>query len=392
MNRYLQIRVEGKNVYRFIKRLNEHHIELFHIEYHGINEVDIKIKKEDYSDIQKIKTIYHIKPINVYGIDKLKQRCREYRYLILAIFICFVFFIFLTHVIFEVQVIHNDKEIRDLLTEELQKYGIEKHHMKKSYDELKQIKSKILNQYRDKIEWLEIKEVGVKYVVRVEERIITKTKENKRKQNIVSNHNALILKIDAEGGDIVKNVYDYVKPGDVIISGEISLNEEVKKQVTAKGKVYGEVWYTVSAEYPLHYQEEKLTGKEKKVWSINFLNKKIELFQLHPFKNKKIEATTILKNNLLPISITYENQKELHVIDENYTKEEAIDKAISHVRNKIEKKLTEKEKIIDVKKLKVDQNNSKIIVDLFVTVYKDIGVEEKIPEKKESKKEDVSSH
>ena len=40
--------------------------------------------------------------------------------------------------------------------------------------------------------------------------------------------------------------------------------------------------------------------------------------------------------------------------------------------DEIEKDLNEKEYIIDIKKLKVSENNSKIKVDFFVSVYKDI--------------------
>lgn len=392
MKHYFQIKVTGKNVYRFIKRMHDHKIELFNIQYNGLNEVNIKIKKEDYSLVKKIRTIYEIKVINLYGVDKLKEQFKKFRYLFLFIALGVVLLLFLSNIIFEVEIVHNDKKIRQLLTEELEKHGIEKHHMKKSYDEIKKIKSDILNKYRDQIEWLEIKEVGVKYIVRVEERIITRVKQNKRKQNIVSKHNALILRIDANQGEIVKNIYDYVKPGDVIISGEILLNEEVKKEVTASGKVYGEVWYTTTVEFPLHYQESKVTGRKKKVWSLNLFHKKIELFTFHPYKHKKIKAKKILASNLLPISLTYEDQQELYVIDEKYSKKEAEEKAILYARRKIESTLLEKEKIINIKKLKVDQNNSKIILELFVTVYKDIGMEQKIEKKKESKDVDVRNN
>ena len=53
-------------------------------------------------------------------------------------------------------------------------------------------------------------------------------------------------------------------------------------------------------------------------------------------------------------------------------------KAIQKVKDKINSNLSEKEYINDIKKLKVEENNSKIILELFVSVcenitdYKDI--------------------
>ena len=41
-------------------------------------------------------------------------------------------------------------------------------------------------------------------------------------------------------------------------------------------------------------------------------------------------------------------------------------------RSKIEETLSEKEYIMDEKSLKIDLKDSKIIVDMFYTVYKDI--------------------
>ena len=94
----------------------------------------------------------------------------------------------------------------------------------------------------------------------------------------------------------------------------------------------------------------------------------------NPFEEKKIRAKTILKNNVFPISFQYETQKEVVTIKQNLTKEEAINKALEEIKKKIEESLKEKEYIISIKKLKVEENNSKIIVEAFVSVYKNIGV------------------
>ena len=82
-----------------------------------------------------------------------------------------------------------------------------------------------LIEYKDKIDWLEIERVGTKYVIRVEERILNEKKQNKVNQNIIASKSGIIKKIEAKEGQIVKNKNDYVKKGDVIISGNIYISK-----------------------------------------------------------------------------------------------------------------------------------------------------------------------
>ena len=166
----------------------------------------------------------------------------------------------------------------------------------------------------------------------------------------------------AESGDVLKRKNDYVKRGDIIISGTISLNEDVKSSLPAKGVVYGEVWYNVKVEMPYYNYEKIKTGKKNNVITLKILNHRFEL----------IKSKTLLKSNLIPISLNKEFQEETVVSEKVYLKEEAIAQTEKKAKEEIQKKLDEKEKIISIKKLHVSENNSKIIVDYFVTVYKNI--------------------
>ena len=62
------------------------------------------------------------------------------------------------------------------------------------------------------------------------------------------------------------------------------------------------------------------------------------------------------------------------------TKNEAIDKAIELGNTKMKERLKGKEKIIDIKTLKTTQKNSKMVVDMFFTVYEDITAYAEIKE------------
>lgn len=380
------VSVEGRDVYSFLKRIKDKEIELEQIEYISIHKMKILLSKQDYLRLKKIKTSYEIKIEKVKGREEVKNFFHKHIIFLISLLISSFFLYFLSIRITEVEVIHSDSSLRLLLQDALKKADIKEHAFVKSYDQIERIKKEILENYKEQLEWIEIKRVGTKYVVRVEERILPEEKENRDPTNIVSNSYAIIKKIEASHGDIIKNIEDYVRPGDVLISGEIKLNEEVKETIHAQGEVYGEVWYHTTVEYPYVYEEIKETGKKKEVYTLTFLGKRIEFTKDH-YVEKKIDSKTILKHNLLPISFTKEKQTEVIVIKQNLTKEEAEKKALEEIEKKIKETLTEKEYIISIKKLKVEENQSKIILEAFASVYKNIGVSEKIVKLEEENKE-----
>lgn len=372
INSKVRVKITGKNIDRFINRLIKNGFTLFDLKQISRKSLIILIPYVELEKLDKIKTVYDIEVLDYKGAKEIKNKLIKNKYIIISLIIGFIIFRILTSLIFDVEVIHNDSNLRNLVLEELEQNGIKKLSFKKSYKSINEIKENILTKYKDNIEWIEIEENGTKYTVRLEERIDNNIIPDNKIQDIVSSSDALILSVEADSGEILRNINDYVHKGDVIISHNISFNGEVKNTVKAVGKVYGEVWYNVSVSYPFHYRKEIKTEEKKKVLSFYFFDKKIELFNFNKYKNKSVKENTILKNNIFPIKLTLETQTKVEVIDEINTKEEALKKAEEKAKNQINEGLSGEEHIIDIKKLKVSENESKIIVDYFVSVYKDI--------------------
>lgn len=366
------LKITGRNPKNFIKKLISHHIEIH--EMHSIHPsyIKIRIAKKDYEKVLELKTIYEITLIDTGGIIKIRKTILSYQTFLLAFLFGFCILFFLSHLIFSVEIVHTNKEIQALLLEELEAHHLQKGHFRKNYKEIEKIKEKIIQKNKDKIEWLEIERIGTKYVVRVEMRKKEPVKKKLGQKDVISKKSAVILKIDAQNGEIVKNVGDYVAKGETIISGAIRLNDEVKGYIGASGKVYGEVWYKVNITYPYKRNESYPTGRKKKVYTLHFLKKRFELFNFDSYKNKDIKSKTIWKNNFLPIYLTKEEQREKKVIRKTYTKKEATQNALKLAREKLSKTLHVNEYIIDQKNLKVTEKNSKIIIDVFYSVCEDI--------------------
>lgn len=375
----IKINIKGRKIERFIKRLADNKINIYNMEMINRNEANIVILKSDYLKVLNIKSIYEFNIVDGSGMIKIRKTLKLNSLILVFLVIGIIVLQILSRMIFSIEVIHTDKSIRNKMLSELENYGLKIHAFKKSYDEVQKIKEQILTNHKDDIEWLEIENIGTKYIVRLEERKIKNNEESNEKRHVIASKNAIIKKIEAENGEIVKEINSYVNAGDIIISGNITLNEQVKNTVSASGHVYGEVWYKVKVDYPLAYSEKHETGNSQKRLVFNFLNKSYEL-GFKKYKDKNVSSKTLLKHIFLPISLTYDNQREVIAIDEVYTIEQAIKKAEERAYVEINSKLNDKEKILSSKNLKVDVNDSKIELEIFFTVYEDITEYQKIEE------------
>ena len=368
----IKLRVSGKNVNRYLLRLSKNHISLLSVLKKSKDEYDILIYFKDYELAQKLNTIYDIHIIEYGGWEQEKKYLKKNKWIFLALIFSLLFLFFLSRLIFEVEIVTNDQAMKNRLLKELKELSIDKYHFQKSYQELQTIKTKLLETHHDDIEWLEIERIGTKYRVRFEPRIIAPDKKTTKERHLIAKKNAIIKKVESSTGQIVKGKNDYVKKGDIIVSGYISLNDSVKKTVSATGTVYGEVWYEVDVFFFFFYYEETKTGRKKEVYVIEFLSHRIELFNFHPFYDKIINSSTILEKRGFPIRFTKEKQEEVNIISSIETVEEATLKAVDLANKKIESKLNEEEYVLKYKIINREIENNGVRLKVFFSVYEDI--------------------
>ena len=378
LDKIVKIKVSGRNVYRFIDRLVKDKVYIYDLKIINIKNVIIKISYDDYLILKDKKSIYDIDLLDVYGKLKIKKYFKEHYVFIIFLIIGYVVLMFLSNFIFDVEVIHANFEIRELVYRELRKNGIEKYIFRKSYQELENIEKNILDNNKTKIEWIEINRSGTKYIVRVEERKIDKGKEKFEYQDIVSSKSGIITKVLAESGEIIKNTNDYIKGGEVVISGNITLPDGSSVLSRASGKVYAEVWYLVDVSYPYIYREEILTGRAKEVFLIKFLNKRISLFDFSKFNTFKKSDRILFGDIFKFLSFIKEKQYEMIVIDEFYTKEEVVVKAVERAVTRVKDTLREDEQIIKYRILSTYYDESKVNLKIFFSVNEEVSMVRKI--------------
>ena len=361
MNKYIIINVKN-NIKRFINKCNKYNIELYNINYIDKDNIIVKINKEDYKNI---KTYNYYSEIEIYrnvGIDYFFNRIDKLKYFILSFILCLVFTYLISNIILRINVIHSNKNIRELVSDELYEYGIKKYSIKKDFNQIEDIKNKILESNKDKLEWISITNIGMTYVVRVEERIIDKPKEENEYCNVVATKESLVTNIFSDKGDILVNVNDLVRKDDILISGNLILNEETKSYTCASGKIMGKVWYNTNITIKRDYLKKEYTGKKR----YNFIiNHKI----LKNNKYSKFDKKYIINNRFIKIYKEIEYKEKRY----KYNEIDSVNKALLEIDNKFKNKLNNNGKVLDKKILNKNINNKEINLNVFVITEENIG-------------------
>lgn len=379
----VRVKITGKNVNNYLKRLIANKIDLIDLKYNSHNEAVVTIKYSDYLKLKTVRSSYDVKVTNTYGKLRIRNKIKRSYILLSSIILGIALIIFLSNIIFSIEVIHTNKFVIELVSNELNKNGLKKYTFKKKYKEIKKIEDKILSDNKDKLEWISIENIGTKYVVRIEERKIKNENNDNIYQDIVASKSGVIKKIIALSGEKKCEIDNFVSKGDTIIKGSITKPNNEIILTHASGLVYAEVWYQISVEYPYQYKEEILTGNKKNIYYLKFINKRLELFNFKKYKNFQKEPKILLYNNIIPISLVKEKQYEVNIIDEIYTTEEVINKAITLAESRLMSSNKKIDKIDKVSIIKKEEYGSKIKLDLFISVIEEIG-EVKILNEEES--------
>lgn len=366
-----QLRISGKDTKRFLHYLIKRGCYFEKITFQD-EDIILLVDEQNWKKITSQKTVYEIKLQNVYGMVSFFQWIKRNSYLIFSFFLGIVLLLFLSNIIFEVEVVHSDEELRSFLLRELKQYEIHPFRFVVNYQKKEKIRNAILENNKSRLEWMELERRGVKYYIRVEERIIKKEKEKKKPQNIVAKKDGIILKIEASSGEIVKAVNTYVRKGDVIISGEIKKDDKVVDTVGAEGKVFAEVWYQVNITLPKHYYEEKKTNQSHYALNFTLFGTKYQLFPFHKYHDYQEKNQILMGDTLNFFSISINYQEEVNIIDKKYTKSNC-EKILNQIaREKVLNYIGSEGEILSQKNLKIIEKNSTIVSTVFFKVKEDI--------------------
>lgn len=353
MNKRIYLEVSNE-LNRFIKKCIDNNINLYNISYVK-DKMVVLIDVKDYLKIKRLNYYSKIRVVKYDGLLNIKKIIKDNMFYISVIFLSFIWMNLLTNYIVDIEIIHSNSGIRRLLKEELDKNNVKRFSLAYSFEELDNITKKILADNKNNLEWVSIKKDGMKYIVRAEERIIKSEEVSDKPRDIVASKDAYITKVISNKGNVLVRQGEYVKKGTVLISGKITLYEDVKGVTSASGSVYGNVWYESVVEIPKEISSERLTGKKR--YNLNVGNKILLRNKYQNFRQKNIREIKIFG-----LKIKFYREEEVEIIktktDDEY--------ALNRLKEEFDKKLNGKGVIIYQKVLKKEENNSTIKYRVFI--------------------------
>lgn len=379
---YKNIKIEGYYIEKFLNIITNRKIFLWGIKRKGNEQIYAKVGDSEFDKIIDIaeKNGINIEIINEKGLPNILKKYKKRKYFFILIAIFLVFLGISSNFIWNIEITGNEKINKDEILKMANDYGL-KIGMMKSKIETKNIINKI-RMNREDIAWIGIDFKGTNAIIKiVEAKEKPEIIDEKDYTNIVAKKDAIITKISAQNGTILKNVNDEVKKGDVLIAGYMQGNYTDKYYVHSIGEVKGKVKYSDTEKILKSEIIKNKTGKKEKKYSLKFNKIKINLYKKYS-KYKKYD-TIVTEKNLklfnnfyLPIEIIKYENEEVNENEITNSKEDAKNKGELMAKQKLEDNLKNNE-IVNSDTIITEYDNY-YEVKVTYEVIEDIATNEKI--------------
>lgn len=383
MNGFIVVKVEGLNPEKFINLCSRNGIILWDINKLSYTVIEFKMKHKEYKYLKEVirKTSSRTKIIKKKGFHFLYGKIKKRKFFIVGIAAFLVILLYLSNIVWIIDIKGDKKIPREHIYNTLKSSGLNEGILKNKIN-LREVESSVLKQINE-ISLINIKFIGTRAKVEIVERtmppnIIPLDKPT----NIVAVKNGVISKVLSYKGQTMVQAGDYVKKGQILISGIITDNANLpSKIVHAMGVVTAKTWYEANQEISCDFKFEIRTGRLKKKVYYNIMGKKVSIkndnidFQYYD----KIEEKNplIIAGYEMPIEIITENYYEKEYQAIKLSPEEAIEMAIKKAEESLNKLLPEDPQIIE-KKLEKHIVDNTARVRLLIILAENIGVLEEI--------------
>lgn len=360
-NKFLNYLIYNKIYYDSLNKYNEYFV------------LDVS-----YDDYLYIRRRYKCHIVKYYGKKNIVNIYENNKYVLLSLIISFMLLFLLCNTIFDIKINSDNKDIINIINNSLSDNGIDVYKRKVSFDKLNSIKNKILEDNKDTLEWIEIREKGCIYYIDVTPRVKSNNNvDNSLPSDIVAEKDGVIKHIVVHRGNKVIDNGDYVKKGDILISGNIIKNENVIDKVHSEGVIYAETWKTVNISIPFK-RIDYVYKKTINHYYLDIFGHKFTISGKYDSDNTINKKSIVLDKPYLFFKL-YKEEKKIYDYNEVIlNKEEAYNEALNRSIDVINKKLSSDEYIISKKVLKKEVKRSKINLEVFFKVYEKIGVTSEI--------------
>ena len=380
---YLEIKVEGYFIEKFINNCLKSNIFLWNIKRKRTTIMTCNIGVKDFKNIRKIlkQTKCRIKIEKKKGLPFTFNKYRKRKIFALLIFIILIIIAILSNFVWNIQIEGTEKISKDELIQTLKEEGLSLGKFKPGI-ETREIINKVRLD-RDDIAWIGIEITGTNAIVKVvEAEEKPEIVDEDEYCNIVATKDGVVTKIMAQNGTpLVKNG-DLIKKGTVLIGGWLEGKYTGTRYVHSNGQVEAKVWYTQKERVYLKETKKEDTGEAQNKYSVNInnfiinFNKRVSKFENYDTieEAKKIK---LFSNFYLPIELVKTTYKEYKVVEIAHTLEEAKTIGIERAKDKLNAQIENTNNITD-EQVNIKEETNFVDVEVVYEVKENIGTKEKI--------------
>lgn len=379
----IKIKASGKGLERFLNALVRNDISVWDVKRHGTEHLTFYTRLEDAKRIRHIIRNFECKItfIKRTGIPFFLKRLLKNGGFLAGSFLFLSVIFLLSNMIWDIEVKGADPATEYKINKVLKDMGVKKGQLQFLVDTPEAIQQNISNSIEE-ITWIGVELQGTTYHLQVVEKSEPEKMEKLGPQNLVAKKKAVIVDMFVEEGEPKVEINDHVEPGKILVSGEIG-NDEKKRQVSAKGKVIGEIWYKSQVVLPIESHFQVFNGNEERKHYLRVGNVSIPIFGARKTDFKSFEKETDTKefNFLkwkLPFTYVTDIYRESEEVIRKYSDKDALEVAKEMARKDLKNKLPEEAVIKEEKILHHRKQNGKVYLTMLFHVYEDIAVEQPI--------------
>lgn len=314
---YVIIKVEGLTLERFLNLAATKDIYLWDINRVGYTTLEMKATIQGFKALKEIvkRVGCRVEIVDKRGLPFILYRLKHRKMLAFGFFIFIGVIIFLSSLIWNIEVIGNEKvrteDILKVLEKEEIKNGIIKYKIDKDYT-----KHLLLNEF-DTFSFLSIEIKGTKLIIEVKEQDLPPEKiDMDAPCHIIATKKGVIVKAIAKNGKAIVRKGDVVKKGQILITGSIS-DEYSEEQILvhAEGEVLAKTVYNYRLDEPIVKTIKEETGRVYERRELKVGQKGIQFSKGEiPYKDYIEEVKEVKLFNVdvdLPIKILVHQFKEV---------------------------------------------------------------------------------
>ncbi|WP_156290695.1 sporulation protein YqfD [Oceanobacillus salinisoli] len=393
---YVTILIKGNHPELFFQECTKRGISVWNIRKSADDTCEGNIRLRDVKHVRKLirGTPHKLTFVRKKGYPFLFNRFTKRKPLLIALLLSVLLAVFLSNILWKVEITGVPKEIEEKIMKQLDSYGIHRGAWIFSLEQPNTIQQKLVEDVPELL-WVGVDQRGTTYHLEGVEKVIVTEEEKNEPRNLVAAKKGVIKNMYVAKGLPMVQVNDYVEPGDLLVSGEIGANdleendeeneeedeeEKAKKvdYVAADGEITAQTWYEVKVTVPLEYNYEELTGNKERKYFIEIGDFKFPIwgFGDPSFDEVHYETNESPINFLkweLPIKIVDTVLSEKVYRKGERTKAEAMEAGIEQAKSELLLGLGPESKILSEKVLHESIEHDKVKLNLIFTVEENIA-------------------